>query len=112
MNDYTRKAILTIFQIEYKIIHYLKIEHILKLQEQKIYNKFTHNKLTVYLQHSSLDQNCSLRYTLPHTIINAPDVLKCKTYTHNLPGFATYSKKFYLQKCLSLYNITYCYICQ
>ena len=75
------------------LINSLKNRHILKLQELKISYKFTHNKLPVYLQHLSFDQNSSienidihgqynihtvrvqhefakhsLMYTLPHTI--------------------------------------------
>ena len=111
----------------------LKIEHILKLQELKIilYYKFTTNKLLVYLQHLLLDQNSSihnfkthgqynthtvrvqhefakhgLRYTLPHTKNNTPDVLKSKIYTHCLQGFA-YSKKYYLQTCCVISTVIY-----
>ena len=85
----------------YKSFKLLKIEHILKLQELKLYYKFAHNKLPVYLQSLPFHQNNnihnfntreqynihtirvqhefakqSLRYTLPHTINNAPDLVK------------------------------------
>ena len=122
----------------FKNLKLLKIEHILKLHELKLYYKFIHIRLPVYLQNLKLDQNSSihnlntrgqhnihttrvqhefakhsLRYTLPHTINNTPNIILNKIYTHSLHGFATYIKIFFIQT----YNIVpctiiNCYICQ
>ena len=78
-----------------------------------------HIRLPVYLQNLKLDQNSSihnintrgqhnihttrvqhefakhsLRYTLPRTINNTPNIILNKIYTHSLHGFATYIKNF------------------
>ena len=122
----------------FKNLKLLKIEHILKLHELKLYYKFIHIRLPVYLQNLKLDQNSSihnintrgqhnihttrvqhefakhsLRYTLPRTINNTPNIILNKIYTHSLHGFATYIKNFFIQT----YNIVpctiiNCYICQ
>ena len=122
----------------FKNLKLLKIEHILKLHELKLYYKFIHIRLPVYLQNFKLDQNSSihnintrgqhnihttrvqqefakhsLRYTLPRTINNTPNIILNKIYTHSLHGFATYIKNFFIQT----YNIVpctiiNCYICQ
>ena len=122
----------------FKNLKLLKIEHILKLHELKLYYKFIHIRLPVYLQNLKLDQNSSihnintrgqhnihttrvqhefakhsLRYTLPRTINNTPNIIINKIYTHSLHGFATYIKNFFIQT----YNIVpctiiNCYICQ
>ena len=44
----------------FKSLNLLKVEHILKLQELKLYHKFSNNKLPVYLQNLPLDQNNSI----------------------------------------------------
>ena len=122
----------------FKNLKLLKIEHILKLHELKLYYKFIHIRLPVYLQNLKLDQNSSihnintrgqhnihttrvqhefakhsLRYTLPRTINNTPNIILNKIYTHSLHGFSTYIKNFFIQT----YNIVpctiiNCYICQ
>ena len=122
----------------FKNLKLLKIEHILKLHELKLYYKFIHIRLPDYLQNLKLDQNSSihnintrgqhnihttrvqhefakhsLRYTLPRTINNTPNIILNKIYTHSLHGFATYIKNFFIQT----YNIVpctiiNCYICQ
>ena len=104
----------------------LKIEHILKLHELKLYYKFIHIRLPVYLHNLKLDQNSSinnintrgqhnihttrvqhefakhsLRYTLSRTINNSPNIILNKIYTHSLHGFATYINIFFIQ----IYNI-------
>ena len=103
---------------QFKCLKLLKVEHILKLQELKLYHTFSHNKLPVYLQNLPLDQNNSihnfnapgqhnihtinefakrsLRYSLQHTINNVPDSLKDKIATHSLYGFANYIKLYCL----------------
>ena len=116
----------------FKNLKLLKIEHILKLHELKLYYKFIHIRLPVYLQNFKLDQNSSihnintrgqhnihttrvqhefakhsLRYTLPRTINNTPNIILNKIYTHSLHGFATYIQNF-LVPC----TIINCYICQ
>ena len=122
----------------FKNLKLLKIEHILKLHELKLYYKFTHIRLPVYLQNLKLDQNSSihninthgqhnihttrlqhefakhsLRNTLPRTINTTPNIILNKIYPHSLHGFATYIKNFLIQT----YNIVpctiiNCYICQ
>ena len=94
-----------------KRLKLLKVEHTLKI----LYHNFSHNKLPVYLQNLPVDQNNSidnfntrvqynihtirvhhefakrnLRCSLPHTINNAPDLLKDKITTHSLCGFAMF----------------------
>ena len=121
----------------FKSFNLLKVEHILKLQELKLYNKFSNSKLPVYLQNLPLDQNNSvhnfttrgqynkhmirvhhefakrsLRYSLPHTINNAPDLLKDKVTTHSLHGFSNYIKLYYLNTYIEQCAIQNCYICQ
>ena len=101
----------------FKSLKLLKIENILKLNELKLYYKFIHVRLPVYLQHLKMDQNSSihniktrgqhnihttrvqhefakhsLRYILPRTINNTPDIILNKIYTHSLHDFATYIK--------------------
>ena len=121
-------------------IHYfklLKVERILKLQELKLYHTFSNNKLPVYLQHLPFDQNSSihnfnrrgqfnihtiglyhefakrsLRYSLPHTINKAPDLLKNKMTTHSLHGFANYITIYYLNTYIEHWAIQILYICQ
>ena len=44
----------------FKNLKLLKIEHILKLHELKLYYKFIHIRLPVYLQNLKLDQNSSI----------------------------------------------------
>ena len=91
----------------FKNLKLLKIEHILKLHEFKLYYKFIHIRLPVYLQNLKLDQNSiihnintrgqhnihttrvqhefakhSLRYTLPHTINNTPNNYNTKQNIH------------------------------
>ena len=124
----------------FKHLKLLKIEHILKLHELKFYYKFIHIRLPVYLHNLKLDQDSSihnintrgqhnilttrvqhefakhsLRYTLPRTINNIPNIILNKLYTHSftLHGFATYIKNVFIQT----YNIVpctiiNCYICQ
>ena len=121
----------------FKSLNFLKVEHILKLQELKLYHKFSNNKLPVYLQNLPLNQNNSvhnfntrgqynihtirvhhefakrsLRYSLPHTINNAPDLLKDKVTTHSLHGFSNYIKLYYLNTYIEQCAIQNCYICQ
>ena len=113
----------------FKNLKLLKIEHILKLHELKLYYKFIHIRLPVYLQNLKLDQNSSihnintrgqhnihttrvqhefakhsLRYTLPRTINNTPNIILNKIYTHSLHGFATYIKNFFIQTYSSMHN--------
>ena len=116
----------------------LKIEHILKLQETKLCHKLKHYKLPIYLPNLPLDQNSSIynfntcgqynihtqpgyntnlrkksiKYTLPHTINNASDLVKNKIYTRSLHGFATYVKYHYLHTYIALSTFRNCYICQ
>ena len=103
----------------FKNLKLLKIEHILKLHELKLYYKFIRIRLLVYLQNLKLDQNSSihnintrgqhnihttrvqhefdkhsLRYTPPRIINNTPNIILNKIYTHSLHGFATYIKHF------------------
>ena len=119
----------------FKSLNLLKVEHILKLQELKLYHKFSNNKLPVYLQNLPLNQNNSiynfntrgqynihtirvhhefakrsLRYSLPHTINNAPDLLKDKVTTHSLHGFSNYIKLYYLNTYIEQCAIQNCYI--
>ena len=122
----------------FKNLKLLKIEHILKLHELELYYKFIHIILPVYLQNLKLDQNSSihnintrgqhnihttrvqhefakhsLRYTLPHTINNTPNIILNKIYTHSLHGFATYIKNFFIQTYYIVpCTIINCYICQ
>ena len=84
----------------FKNLKLLKIEHILKLHELKLYYKFIHIRLPVYLKKLKLDQNSSIHnintrgqhnihttrvqhkfakhsllYTLPRTINNTPSII-------------------------------------
>ena len=54
----------------------------------------------------------SLRYSLPHTINNAPDLLKDKVTTHSWHGFSNYIKLYYLNTYIEQCAIQNCYICQ
>ena len=49
----------------FKNLKLLKIEHILKLHELKLYYKFIHIRLPVYLQNLKLDQNSSIHNINP-----------------------------------------------
>ena len=51
----------------------------------------------------------SLRYSLPHTINNAPGSLKDKITTHNLYGSAIYIKFYYLNTYTEQCAIQNCY---
>ena len=86
----------------FKSLKLLKVEHFLKLQELKLYHKFSNIELPVYLLNLPLDQSNnfntrgqynihmirvhhefakrSLSYSLPHTINNAPYLLNLNTY--------------------------------
>ena len=121
----------------FKRLNLLKVEHILKLQELKLCHTFSNNKLPVYMQNLSLDENNSvhnfntrgqynihtirvhdefakrsLSYSLPHTINNAPDLLKDQITTHSLHGFSNYIKLYYLNTYIEQCAIQNCYICQ
>ena len=83
-------------------------------QNSSIHNINTrgqHNIHTTRVQHEFAKH--SLRYTLPRTIKNTPNIILNKIYTHSLHGFATYIKNFFIQT----YNIVpctiiNCYICE
>ena len=114
----------------FKCLKLLKIEHVLKLHELKLYYKFAHKKLPVYLQNLPIHQNNStqnfntrgqynihtirvqhefakqsIRYTLPHSTNNAPDLVKNKKNNHSLHGFVMYVKHYYLHTFVAVYTL-------
>ena len=75
------------------------------------WEELVHNIHTTRVQHEFAKH--SLRYTLPRTINNTPNIILNKIYTHSLHGFATYINNYFIQT----YNIVpctiiNCYICQ
>ena len=115
----------------------LNFEHILIAGTTIISYIFKNNKLLVYLQNLLLDQNNSvhnfntrgqynihmirvhhkfakrsLTYSLPHTINNAPDLLKDKVTIHSLHGFSNDIKLYYLNTYIEQCAIPNFYICQ
>ena len=106
----------------FKSLNLLKVEHILKLQELKLYHKFSTCKtyhLIKTIVFTTLIHLVSIIYiqpgyttNLPHTINNAPDLLKDKITTHSLHGFSNYIKHYYLNTYIEQCAIQNCYICQ
>ena len=102
----------------FKNLKLLKIEHILKLHELKLYYKFIHIRLPVYLQNLKLDQNSSIHnintrgqhnihttrvqheFTLPHTINNTPNIILNNIYSPE-PGRSTLNVLNYKYKYFS-----------
>ena len=101
----------------FKLYGILKLSDVLTLQTMKVYHKFRHNELPVYMQNWPLITNNeihqyntriasdlhtfryhhsfarkSLRHYLVQTINNTPDNVFSKFGTHSLIGFSNYVK--------------------
>ena len=107
------------------------------MQELKIFYKYRHGILPVYLLnwniipnynihshdtrkatniHTSMTRHefakKSLKHNLPHTINDTPELVLEKIITHSLQGFAYYLKTYMLQRYHYACTISDCYVCQ
>ncbi len=119
-----------------KHLKLLKISDILKLQTLKLYYRYKHGQLPIYLQNMPFypnqdihDHNTrsrrqvhhgrpshvfakkSLRYNLPIVVNSTISEITDKINTHSLPGFAGYIKNHYLSMYQEECQILNCYIC-
>ena len=119
-----------------KQLKMLKVSDILKLQTLKLFYKYKHGQLPIYLLNMPFYHNQdihshntrsrrqihlgrpahafaskSLRYNLPTLVNNtAPEILN-KIDTHSLAGFAGYIKYQYLYAYQEECQLLHCYIC-
>ena len=102
----------------FKRLNLLKVEDILTLQELKFYYKYNEGALPIYLQNWKFIMNVNLhnyntrkirtlhtfktkhefakkclKYNIPHTINDTPQIVTEKELTHSMHGFSLYVKK-------------------
>ena len=121
----------------FKKLKILNVTDMLKLHELKLYYKYVHASLLVYLQnlpfilnktvhtfntriHDNIHTNRAkhdfakrcIRHDIPLLINNTTFNFKNKITTHSLRGFISYAKHtFFLQNYKILCSIPNCYIC-
>ena len=117
----------------FKAISILKIEGIFTINKIKLYFKYIKGILPFYFQslmfqenvHRYGTRNCDLRkirvrhdftkncvqYSIASTMNNCPPNIKCKLYTHSLPGLILYCKRFFIDSYVVECHIPRCYVC-
>ena len=55
-------------------------------------------------------KNC-VQYSIASTMNNCPPNIKCKLYTHSLPGLILYCKRFFIDIYVVECHIPRCYVC-
>ena len=120
-----------------KQLHLLKACDICKLQELKFYHKLINRHLPKYFEcfvyQTNLDLHnyntrrghrlhiprinhafaqLNIRHSVIQTVHNMPDNVIDKIRTHNLKGFSTYAKNYFISTYETTCEIANCYVCQ
>ena len=120
----------------FKRLNLLKVDDILTLQELKFYYKYNEGALPIYLQNWKFIMNVNLhnyntrtirtlhtfktkhefakkilKYNIPHTINDTPQIVTEKVLTHSMHGFSLYVKKYLLHKYNNNCIVRDCYTC-
>lgn len=121
----------------FKKLDLLKFADLLKVNELKFYFKHKQNLLPTSLINIPLNPNSTIhdhetrtrnsihmpkikhefakrtiRYSIPQTVNNMPDIVMNKINTHSLKGFVNYVKHHLIENYNPLCSISNCYICQ
>ncbi len=120
----------------FKKLSLLRIEHILHLQELKLYYKYRNNLLPHYIQtlpllhfneihqyptrgdHEMRQPKIKheyarkfVRYAIPDTVNKTPRCILDKVETHSLQGYSKYIKKYYIDSYRVTCDKENCYVC-
>ena len=121
----------------FKQLTLLKACDICKLQELKFYHKLINRQLPKYFEcfvyQTNLDLHnyntrrghrlhiprinhafakLNIRHSVIQTVNNMPDNVIDKIRTHNLKGFSTYAKNYFISTYETTCEIANCYVCQ
>ena len=121
----------------FKQLNLLKACDICKLQELKFYHKLINGQLPKYFEcfvyQTNLDLHnyntrrshrlhiprinhafaqLNIRHSVIQTVNNMPDNVIDKIRTHNLKGFSTYAKNYFISTYETTCEIANCYVCQ
>ena len=120
----------------FKKLKLLKLTDIFNCQQIKFYHKYLNNKLPEYFTdiftrlnnstHNYSTRNRDnisfervkheyakkrIRYCIPNTLNNCPDLIKHKLYTHSIEGLSSYMKRHHIETYTMTCEIENCYIC-
>jgi hypothetical protein len=120
----------------FKQLNILKLKDICTLHELKFCYKLENKMLPSYFNsgiftknsqdHSYLTRNSnnfqipihrhsfvkkSIRYRIPHTFNDSPNLISEKIYTHTFQSFTRYAKNYFLNSYNLICSINNCYIC-
>ena len=121
----------------FKNLHILKLTDMVRINQLKFIHNYINGKLPAYFQNIPfISENeerryatrhytnikpirinhefakNSVRYNIPKTLLETPQMIMNKCYTHSFQGFSTYSKKMIINEYREICDIQNCYICR